>query len=312
VKPVASGGWVGGCDGLLYMPMKDKQVRAKQPRPEFFKPRVGGAPGSLSRKVTALLLKLSKTRGKLKRKLLADQIILLNEPILASYARRHVGHGLEFEDLMQEGRIGLLVAIDRFKPELGFAFLTYAIWWLRHYMRRAIDNQGRVIRMPSHQQTVYSKLLEAKARLSRSLNRPATNDELATAISHERYAPGGAKGFHGDDVERTMRVWQPPIHADPERPDAMLDWLSWDVQPHVEQELNNALDKHQLGKLLREAIKALKPREAYILRRMYHDATLNEVGQELGLTRERIRQIKVKAIRTLRQRMQRGQQQAQL
>ncbi len=224
-----------------------------------------------------------------------EHLIKANTRLVVSIAKRYMGRGVPFLDLIQEGNLGLMKAVEKYEYERGFRFSTYATWWIRQTISRSIADQGRTIRVPVHMVDRIRQLYRQTHELEQKLGRAPTTEELAESLS---VSPG--------KVEWMMSVsWLPlslesPINDDEE--DSELGMF-------VEDQLTPTPVQSAYSKLLRDKIEevldTLPPREARILRLRFglengHTYTLEEVGQKFGLTRERIRQIEGKALRRLR------------
>ncbi len=224
-----------------------------------------------------------------------EHLIKANTRLVVSIAKRYIGRGVPFLDLIQEGNLGLMKAVEKYEYRRGFRFSTYATWWIRQTITRSIADQGRTIRVPVHMVDRIRQLYRLTHEMEQKLGRIPNNEELAEAM-----------GVPPSKVDWMMRVsWLPlslesPINDDEE--DSELGMF-------VEDQLTPSPIQSAYSKMLREKIEAvletLPPREARILRLRFglengHTYTLEEVGQKFGLTRERIRQIESKALRRLR------------
>jgi RNA polymerase primary sigma factor len=223
-----------------------------------------------------------------------DHLIKANTRLVISIAKRYQGQGLPFQDLIQEGNLGLMRAVDKFDPDLGYKFSTYATWWIRQAVTRALADQGRTIRLPVHMADSIRRLHRTIHELEQESGRSPTVEEIADEMEIDTRR-----------VQWMMRVARQPLSLETpvgEEQDSELGYFIEDEEaPAPAEETDHSL----LRETLEELIDTLDPREARILRLRFgfQDGsayTLEEVGEKFGLTRERVRQIEQRALQRLR------------
>ena len=258
-------------------------------------------PGYLARIGTGKLLNhqeeihLSK-RAKMGDEAARKRLIEMNLKLVVSIAKKSRGHGLPFEDLIQEGNIGLMRAVEKFDPDLGFRFSTYATWWIRQAVQRAVADKGKTIRVPVHMGEKFRKMARTYNELSIELARAPSDEAVAERLG---WSVEGIREIK-DAMPGTTTSLNQPLTSEEgssELGEIIEDERSSDTPGTVV----SGMESSELG----EAVDSLPERYRYVLVRRYglddkDPATLAELGDELELSRERIRQLQLKAVHMLK------------
>ncbi len=265
-----------------------KNVAIDDPVKVYLK-EIGRVPLLTSEEEIELAIRISEDDQEAKRRLSEANLRLV-----VSIAKRYVGRGMQFLDLIQEGNLGLIKAVDKFDYTKGFKFSTYATWWIRQAITRAIADQARTIRIPVHMVETINKVKKTNSQLLHENGRDPTAEEIAERLD-----------MPVEKVREILRVAQEPVSLETpigEEEDSHLgDFIPDDEAQAPVDAASMALMREQLA----DVLKTLTPREARVLSLRYgledgNPKTLEEVGKEFNVTRERIRQIEAKALRKLR------------
>ena len=223
-----------------------------------------------------------------------DRLIEANLRLVVSIAKKYVGHGLNFQDLVQEGNLGLIKAVEKFNFHKGFMFSTYATWWIRQGIKRAIAEQSHAIRVPEYMTEAINKITKKTFELFEQYGRNPTDEEIGENL-----------GISPEKISETLKITQSPLSLELPMGNREYTYLKDTVIDHSVQQPLEGASQQFLKEQLREVLLTLTSREQKVLKLRFglddgRERTLEEVGTEFSVTRERVRQIEAKALLQLR------------